>query len=187
MRMIRPIVAYLMHNQRRMSRLEFLCGLRQGGPLSAILYIIAVDPLLCAFRSVPGVCLVLGFVDDWLAAAITPAAVPVLQALCDEFELASGQTFNGEKSVVLVSRIPTDAEAATIQSRWPACKVVHRHKIVGVIYGKDVRPEERYAEALDKTDKRLQQLQHANMSLNMRIVTANVFIISHVACMNHFS
>ena len=100
-----------------MSRLEFACGLRQGGPLSAILYILAVDPLLCAFRSVPDVDVVLGFVDDWLAAARTPLAIPALQALWDEFADASGQVFNTDKSAVLTSRPLTESEAAIVRTQ----------------------------------------------------------------------
>ena len=186
MHMISPTVAYLVHNQRRMSRLEFACGLRQGGPLSAILYILAVDPLLCAFRSVPDVDVVLGFVDDWLAAARTPLAIPALQALCDEFEVASGQVFNTDKSAVLTSRPLTESEAAIVRTQWPTCRVVNRHKIVGVLYGANVRPEERYSEALSKMDTRLEQLRAVNMSLNMRIVSANVFLLSHFAFTNRF-
>ena len=186
MRLVSPAVAFLVHNQRRMSRLDFLCGLRQGGPLSALLYVIAVDPLLCAFRSVPQVVLVLGFVDDWLAAAKSPDAIPLLQVLCDEFEAASGQVFNGDKSVILTSRSPTDAEAAAMQSHWSACKVVSRHKIVGILYGADVRPEERYEEAVCKMDTRLEQLRDVNMSVNMKIVSANVFLLSHFAFLNRF-
>ncbi len=186
MRMVCPMVAYLVHNQRRMSRLEFMCGLRQGGPLSAMLYILAVDPLLCAFRAVPNVVLVLGYVDDWLAAARDPEAIPLLQTLCDEFERASGQVFNTDKSVILYARTPTFAEAAIMQSRWHNCKLVARHKIVGILYGAQVRPEERYSDALVKIDARLSQLSGVNMSVNMRIVTANVFVSSHLSYLNRF-
>ena len=142
MRMISPMVAFLVHNQRRMSRSEFMCGLRQGGPLSAMLYVLAVDPLLCAFGTVPDVVLVLGFVDDWLIAARAPASIPLLQLLCDEFECASGQVFNTEKSVILTSRLPLAAEAAVLTSHWHDCRIVDRQKIVGVLYGADVQPQD---------------------------------------------
>ena len=186
MRMIAPCTAILMYNMRRMSRMEFRCGLRQGGPLSALLYVLAVDPLLCAFKAAPDVVLVLGFVDDWLAATKSPRAIPLLQVLCDEFECASGQIFNTEKTVVLTSRTPTSVEATMITSHWRDCRIVARHKIVGVLYGALVRPEERYEEALHKMETRLEQLRQVNMSTNMRIVSANVFLISHFAFLNRF-
>ena len=186
MRMISPSVAILVHNQRRMSRMNFLCGLRQGGPLSALLYVLAVDPLLCAFRSVPHVVLVLGFVDDWLAAARSVASIALLQKLCDEFECGSGQIFNADKCVILTSRPPTAAELHALQSHWTACRVVDRHKIVGILYGARVRPEERYSEAVCKMETRIEQLRHVNMSVNMRVVTANVFLLSHLSFLNRF-
>ena len=167
--------------------MEFMCGLRQGGPLSAMLYVLVVDPLSCAFRTVPHVVVVLGFVDDWLVAVRSPASVPLLQLLCDEFERASGQLFNTEKSVILTSRAPLDREAAIMQNHWQGCRIVDRHKIVGVLYGANVRPEERYSEALSKMSTRLEQLSCLNMSVNMRIVSANVFLLSHVSFLNRFS
>ena len=186
MRMINPTVAYVVHNQKRVSRLSFECGLRQGGPLSALLYVICVDPLLCAFKTVPDVALVSGFVDDWLAATRCPSAIPVLQELCDIFARASGQIFNADKSVVLVSKVPSEAEVSIMQSRWTSCRIVLRHRIVGVLYGPDVRPAERYEDAMRKFDKRLEHLQSVRMSLNMRIVAANVLLLSHFSYLNRF-
>ena len=73
-----------------------------------------------------------------------------------------------------------------MQANWTTCKIVSRHRIVGVLYGVDVRPEERYAEALRKMDERIKQLQCINMSLNMRLVAANVFLLSFFSFLIRF-
>ena len=186
MNMVSPMVAILVYNQKRVSRLTFDCGLRQGGPLSALLYVLCVDPLLCAFSSTSDVSLVLGFVDDWLATTKSPVVINMLQRLCDEFSLASGQVFNIDKSVILTSKAPNEQERAELQSHWRSCKIVSRHRIVGILYGSGVRPEDRYAEALRKFEGRIEQLRCVNMSLNMRLVTANVFLLSHFSFLNRF-
>ena len=73
-----------------------------------------------------------------------------MQRLCDIFVEAFGLTINLGKSVVLVSRAPTKEETILLTGTWPDCKIVRTHKIVGVLYGYEVRPEERYHEAMQK-------------------------------------
>ena len=75
---ITQTVAILVFDHQRVAILPFRCGLRRGGPLSCLLYVFAVDPLLCAFAAVPGVLLTLGFVDDWLAAVKDSELIPRL-------------------------------------------------------------------------------------------------------------
>ena len=99
---------------------------------------------------------------------------------------ASGLTINLGKSVVLVSKEPTAEELSLLGGLWPNCKVVKKHKIVGVWYGFDLRAEERYHEAVQKFHERLEQLSVLNLSLPMRILAANVFLFSHFSFLNRF-
>ena len=114
--LLRLLVAILRFKRLNVHRLVYLCGLRQGGLLSLLLYVLCVDPLSCAFERLPTCILSLGFVDDWLACTSDIDSIARMQLLCDDFADASGQMFNQIKSVVLVSRVLTTAEALTVKS-----------------------------------------------------------------------
>ena len=186
MRMVTTGSATLVFKQTWIDTVVSNCGLRQGGPLSCLLYVIAVDPLLCSMAAVPEVELVLGFVDDWLAATTSLEVVPRLQVMCDDFAAASGQVFNMSKSVILTTRPPDEAEDVVLHTVWPECPIVVRHRIVGVLYGAEVQPKERYDDAMCKFDARLALLRRLNLSLGMRIVAANVFLSSFFSFLNRF-
>ena len=46
-------------------QVQWRCGYRQGGPLSALLYVISVAAFLFALTLIDGVRAVFGFCDDW--------------------------------------------------------------------------------------------------------------------------
>ena len=123
--LLRPFVAILRFKRSSAHRLIYLCGLRQGGPLSLLLYVLCVDPLLCAFDRLSNCILSLGFVDDWLACTRDVHSIARMQILCDEFADASGQKFNQVKSVVLVEL--TASEVLIVKSHWRNCEDVVQH------------------------------------------------------------
>ena len=99
---------------------------------------------------------------------------------------ASGLLINIPKTVVLVSQPAQVNEQRTMQGRWEECKIARRHKIVGIWYGQDMQTDDQYRDAVEKFHVRLVQLRMLNLSLAMRIVAANVFLISFFMYLNRF-
>ena len=142
MYLISDSVVVLTFKGKRYNELRFQCGLPQGGPLSALLFVLCAEPLLCAFEAVEGVKIALGFIDDWLAGVHNLQFISRLQRICEIFMAASGLVINQGKCVILISRLATPDEVVLLRSQWPNCKIVVRHKIVGIWYGIDVELEE---------------------------------------------
>ena len=93
----------LTYRKQRYRRIPLFCGLPQGGPLSPLLFVLCVEPLLSALEQHSDVELTLGFVDDWLASTFNLSCIPDVQRICDIFARASGLVINFSKTVILVS------------------------------------------------------------------------------------
>ena len=98
---IEAIMSLLSHSEvilafrrRRYDPVHLLCGLPQGGPLSALLFVLCADPLLCSLKAHEDVEIVLGYVDDWLCSTKNIEIMPSLQSICMTFAAASGLKFN---------------------------------------------------------------------------------------------
>ena len=108
--------AHLVFRGVESAGVEFRTGLTQGCPLSCLLFILIVDPLLTRMQKVPGVLGVSGFVDDWAAFCRGMAALADLRPIVLTFARASGLVINIPKSGVLPTRLLTDAETAAIRT-----------------------------------------------------------------------
>jgi len=168
------------HGRKEFSPLTLLSGLTQGCPASCILYLIAVDPLLAAFERLYGAGVVSGFVDDWSAFLQGPVALSNALRLLDEFQRASGQRVNHEKTAVVPARPLNRAEQRACRAVWPSIKISLRERLLGVFVGPEATIDDQYESAFRKLDSSLALLEgvRENMSVATRIVIANVFLVS---------
>ncbi len=158
-----------------------LAGLTQGCPVSCFLYIIAIDPLLQALQSIPGVNIVSGFVDDWSAGCDGFGTLGRVSSLIHEFEEASGQKINREKSAVVPSRRLRPHEIDTCCAEWGwDLRISYRERLLGIYIGLDAGINDQYTDAMDKFEKALAIFGAIRGSLGMvaRILVANVFLNS---------
>ncbi len=169
----------LMINGKEWASFLTKAGLTQGCPASCFLYIIAVDPLLCALNRVDGIRLVSGFVDDWSAACSSFGALRRAGALIREFERASGQVINREKSAVVPSRRLSASEMGRCYAEWGwQLRISYRERLLGIFLGLDAGIEEQYKIPLEKLTVALQTFTAARhmMGIVARILTVNVFL-----------
>ena len=101
-------------------------GVKQGCPLSPLLFILAYDPLLTRLTSIPGTD-VFAFADDAVISHRSLAAIPTITKEIDDFGHVSGFGVNTEKSDLLrtMPTTPQDEEILA-QTGWEGLSFVSR-------------------------------------------------------------
>ena len=159
---------------------RFLAGLAQGCPLSCLVYVICVDPLLKFLSQQPHISGVSGFVDDWSVACQGVASVDHILAIIETFERASGQRINYDMSKLVPSRRLTAAEMLACQTRWPDLRVSYRERLLGLFLGLHATMADQFAQPLHKFEQALADYERrrSELSLCARVTVANVFLLS---------
>ena len=89
-RLIFKQIAILLFADTVFEHVTFMCGVRQGGPLSGYLFAIACACLLAAASLLSGVLFTKGFCDNFQCLVTGIQPVRAVIRLIEEFEAASG-------------------------------------------------------------------------------------------------
>ena len=117
-------------------------GVRQGGPLSGILFVLICACFLASLALVPGVLQVLGFCDDWQTSFAGLRPIRRIAQLVREFEQASGAMIHKEKTKWLPNRNLTSPEQTTLRQIWPGAAITQREIVLGTPIGHTVQTKE---------------------------------------------
>ena len=104
-------------------------------------------------------------------------------------ETASGLRFNVPKSAVVPSRHLTRQETQACRQRWGGIRISNKERLLGLYIGREVTIDDQYEGPLRKFNVALDLFDgsRSTMPLPMRIVAANVFLLSLFAYQNgHF-
>ena len=167
--------------------LELVSGLTQGCPASCVLYVIAVDPMLAALQRIPRLKGVSGFVDDWSMGCCGVSVVAEVSALMSDFERASGQRLNREKSAAIPARTLSSFEQDILFAAWGSqIRVSYHERVLGVDIGLHVRIDDQYVDAMKKFEAALAVFSsiRARLSLAIRLVVINVFLLPLFSYLN---
>ena len=157
-------------------------GVKQGCPLSPLLFILAYDPLLHALSSVPHISN-FAFADDL---AITTSSValiyPALRCI-DSFSFVSGLGVNREKSLVLSTSPPHKLALirdGLAKSPWPDLPLKDKGTHLGVVIGRLATLDDIWATPMSRALDRIKKVTPfmKTLSLSNRIIYVNVFIVS---------
>jgi len=167
---------------------RFFSGLAQGCPLSCFLFILIVDPFLQYIDKFPGVVGTSGFVDDWAALCKGIGVLARLRQPVDEFEIASGQRINIEKSGIVPSRRLDEMEAVHCRVAWPGIRILYNTRVLGLRIGIEATVEDQYSSAVEKFNRALNDFGalRQRISTVMRIGVINVFLYSLFSFVNRF-
>ena len=159
--------------------IPILRGVKQGCPLSPILFIIAYDPLLHRLSSIPGA-KVWAFADD---AAISHSSLTDMARVTEEidaFSSISGFGINRDKSFVLHTLPTSPADQTALDAfGWEGLSFTTRGVYLGVLIGVDVGTDDVFNEAYNKYLARLRKYSSAlaHLSIQTKFFLFNTYLL----------
>ena len=169
-----PVLAVITNH-----KVEIHKGVKQGCPLSPLLFVICFEFLLRALGAEPRLSC-FAFADD-LALAVSSISV-LLRALglILAFSKVSGLWMNRVKTVIVTTRPPSaGARRRLDEAGWGAVKFADSAKYLGLLFGRNVTTVDIFREAKTKFFKRYRLFSGviASSSLNDRVLIFNTFLL----------
>ena len=157
-------------------------GVKQGCPLSPLLFLLAYDPLLYSLSNTPNITCY-AFADDLAITTFSILSIHPALSLIDLFSTLSGMGVNRNKSLVLSTSHPRkhpSIRSGLLSSPWPDLPLRSRGVHLGIAIGRDVTLDEIWDVPVNKAISRIKNSSHFIKSLPMssRIAYVNIFIIS---------
>ena len=167
--------------------IDIFRGVKQGCPLSPLIFAIVVDPLLQYITKFTK-CTPCAHADDLALAVTKKQYLKAALHLTDCFSKASGAQQNYSKTAIVTAKPDEELDSwIKNDSGWPLLQIVNKYVYLGVLMGRNVILED-ISKAIDKLVKRsvkyrgvVRLLSHAK-----RVLIYNVFVISILSCLTNF-
>ena len=173
---------------RSKTSIDILRGVKQGCPLSPLLFILAYDPLLTRLASMTNTD-AYAFADDAVISNENLSDIPKITKEIDDFGRVSGFGVNTEKSVLLRT-MPTTRNDEKLLARtgWDGLSFASRATYLGVLMGVDVTTEDIYTKPFNKYEARL--LSHrpalAHLHNQGKVHLFNIYLFPLFSYLFHF-
>ena len=169
-------------------RITILRGVKQGCPLSPILFVLTYDPLLHRLSLHAGT-KVWAFADDTAVGHADLETINDVTIDIDIFSRLSGFGVNTDKSTLLHAIAPTAEERSRVKgSNWPDIALTSQAVYLGVLVGYDIDSCMIYDKAFTKFRNRVQAYARAlsHLSIQKRIIIFNIYLLTLFSYLIHF-
>ena len=160
-------------------------GIRQDCPISPLLFLICIEPLLDRLRNDFPNSTFGAYADD-IGAVIqdVPGDLPGIISVFEEFAAVSGLYINVEKIVLIPAKpnwspeIKRDDQQMLQATNWGNMPIVGSSKYLGFFLGPDTKWDQVYTSIVNKMEYRLQRWSNNILGLFDKIRLWNIFISS---------
>jgi ribonuclease HI len=162
-------------------------GVKQGCPLSPLLFIICYDPLLARLQS-EGDHTLYGFADDLAASCNSRGALVSVLNIFRDFTRLSGLAINEEKTVVVAEKRLWEKTRNFLDiNEWKDIALADNGIYLGIKFG-NVTTEMIYEKALKKFRKRFGDCRPIlrTLPIHKRTLLANVFLLTLFSYVGQF-
>ena len=159
--------------------IDILRGVKQGCPLSPLLFAICYDSLLEALVCLPGIT-PFAYADDLALGTTAAKHLPAAMTLVDAFRAASGLGVNVDKTAIISTRRGATLETVIAASPWPDVRLADDHLYLGVLMGPEVTLDGIFARPLERMKARVSACLATvrTMSRVKRVLFFNIFVFS---------
>ena len=170
-------------------------GVKQGCPLSPLLFVLCYDPLLEALGATIDLCpnpeatTQNGFADDLAGGSPDLPTLLDMLSCVETFGTISGLCLHPDKTILVSTHELSASELSNIaRSKTPWLKPADRGTYLGLQMGRDVTSVDIFRRPFDKFCKRIGRYYTAlkHMPLRGRITTVNIFLTSLFTYHAHF-
>jgi hypothetical protein len=165
-------------------------GVKQGCPLSPLLFIIVIDTIIHLIMKEPRIC-IRAYADDigfGFSADFEECLLHITNTI-EAYCRASGAAVN-QKKTVIVTTLPPGPEtlAAKTSSAWPQIKFVNQAKYLGMLFGNNITTTDIFNPSLVKFRERIESYMplRPRLSVSKRILIANTFLLPIFSYLHQF-
>ena len=166
-------------------------GVKQGCPLSPLLFVLCYEPLLQALERSDVPAKVFAAADDLAIADVaTLDQLASLIEIIQEFADISGLGINTDKTMVLPSLPVSDEMLALFHANclWNDVRFTDKYKYLGVLIGDKISTYDIFSPVIDKMKRRCKSFAHVfnSIGIEYRVMIFNIYILPLLSYLYQF-